>query len=149
MAASDTLNSALISAVVSAVVSGAIGFFCSWVIQRRTERSHISDRLDELNRTALEYPYLEDDAFCAQWSPGGQDERHQRYSSYCCMVFNVLERAWRHHGGDRAKIEESIGVRELVERHQAWWKRPDCQTDNIRGYQKGFRDFVAQYLKEE
>jgi hypothetical protein len=137
-----------VSAVVSAVVSGVIGFVCSWIIQRRAEWNHIADRLDDVGRTAIEYPYLEDDAFCAGWSPTTRDDRYLRYSSYCCLVFNVLERAWRHYGGNRAQIEARVGIRELVERHQCWWKRPDSPTDKVRGYEEGFRRFVGGYLKE-
>lgn len=142
-------NTALVSAVVSAVVSGAVGYVSSVTVHRRAERSQLLDQVSDLNRLALEFPYLENDDFCRRWTPGDSDERYQRYASYCCMVFNILERAWRHFKANRTNLEKHIGVRELIVRHQAWWKAPGDPTENLRGYEAGFREFVAQYLAEE
>ncbi|MCK6527776.1 hypothetical protein L6R50_09505 [Myxococcota bacterium] len=144
----EFLNAAGVSAIVASVVSGFGGFVSAWIIQRRAEWNSIDQGVDEIVRLGIEYPYLEDDEFCASWDPASRDERLLRYSSYCVFVFNVLERAWRYHDGDRNKIEERIGVKELVLRHQEWWKHPGHPAENIRGYPQGFRKFVKEYLQE-
>ena len=142
------VNSAVVAAVVSGAVAGAVSLSAVRWQQSRGELLALRSTLDALNRIAMDFPYLESDRYAASWKADDkEDDQRLRYESYCVSVFNLLERYWSYYGGHRQSIEDAIGVGEWVRRHQAWWKYPQRRLDNVRGYRRGFRAFVASYIQ--
>jgi hypothetical protein len=134
--------------VLNFVATAIIATIVSWFVARRqvraAERASLEHQVDELLRIAIEYPYLEDDEFVAEADNLNTDkDKRLRYECYCCFVFNLMERVWRHCGGNREKVEQVIYVRELVLLHKRWWLRA---SDNSLGYPKKFCEFVRTYL---
>src|SRR5271157_3384503 len=87
-------------AIVSAILSAIIAAIVSWAICARTLREHQRSQLHDLVTMVIgigiEYPYLEDDNFCASWKEMDKTtERAMRYDNYCCLVFNLMERLWQ------------------------------------------------------
>ena len=145
MSEPSTISLLLANATVSAIVSAGISAAISIHIFRRSSKNNeldaIYSQIQQLNTLAIEYPYFEDDNFCSGWSCDAVDDNSMRYDNYCCIVFNLLERIWRHLDGDKSRIFNFIHFGELAQRHKVWWQ----QLDNIRGYDKGFREFVGEY----
>lgn len=130
---------ALISSVTAAVVS--------WAMNRKTrrdqERSELRAFITQLNMIAIQYPYVEDDAFCAKWpSANPPAEADMRYDNYCCLVFNLLERLWKHYKGRDDRIHAVFGATEMIRRHRVWWRSTRNRVDNLGGYDLGFIQYV-------
>lgn len=143
---------ALISALISAFISAVVSFVVNKMSRDKSELDHLHGEVMQINLLAMQYPYLEDDAFCSSWgsrknAPKEDWEKYQRYDNYCCIVFNVIERIFRFYGGRREKIEGFLAVKELIRRHKSWWAKPSGTLENINGYPPELRNFVNSYLK--
>jgi len=67
----------------------------------------LRSQIDKMIDISIEYPYLEDDKYCEKWSSKDKSTViTMRYENYCCFVFNLLERGWKHFGGNKLKIEK-------------------------------------------
>lgn len=142
----------ILATVVATIVASGIASLVAWVTCRRTlhaqERAEVRSRIDQLAAVAIEYPLLEDDAFCCAWPEKGPYSTDQmRYDNYCCLVFNALETAFDHFEGDAAALRRFVGVRELVWRHRRWWRAESVRALNLAGYSDAkFTRFVDDEL---
>ena len=144
-------NEVLVAALAT-VIASAIASLVAWLVCRRSmraqERAELRGVVLELIRTTIQYPRLEDDGYCKSWTPERDSEDDLRYENYCCLVFNLLEDMWRHFRGKARKIEAFFGVREMVQRHQAWWCSPENGPAIAGGYtDPKFRSFIDSYLQ--
>ena len=104
--------------------------------QRRTM---IEAMVLKLTEFAITYPTLEKDAYCEAYpSCPGDPNGKERYENYCVYVFNTLAAAFAFCGGDKKKINEFIGVEELVRRHHRCWL---ADRDNL-GHDEPFRQYI-------
>lgn len=139
--------------IVAALVSAGIAAVVAWLISRKTrrdqERSELNALVAQLNAITIQYPILEDDDFCAKWPPKAPPaETDMRYDNYCCLVFNLVERLWRHFKGNAQKINDFFGATEMICRHRKWWLDSKNRTPNYGGYPLEFVQYVDAVLKE-
>ena len=73
-----------------------------------------------------------------------KSDRAMRYDNYCCLVFNTIERIWKHCKGNENRIEEFLSSKEMINRHKAWWR---SEKENNAGYGYAFAEFVNSFLK--
>lgn len=133
--------------LLSFVLGGVGGLIPAIYTLRKQQRLAIDDLVLKIIELSMEYPYVEDDAYCSQWKPSTTYvEASVRYESYCCLVFNTIKKAWDQ-SVSAASCDENrhkyimniIDAEELICRHSAW-----CGHDfrQPRGYGKDFIDYV-------
>ena len=133
--------------IVASSISSLVAYLVACRSKKYSEISRIDEQILKFNTIAVEYPYLEDDDFCKGWiERSKQDERYMRYDNYCCIVFNLIETLWEHFNGDKKKIDNYLGVKELALRHRQWW---ESEVQNEEGYSKKFRTFIDNYIEGE
>lgn len=133
--------------IISAIVAVLVSFIVTKITIKSSDETKLKDEIFQVNQLAIEYPYFEDDDFCDKY-PIYKDEKTLRYDSYCCIVFNLLEKIWKHFGGKKDKIEEFFGIKEMVIRHSKWWLSEVNRKENLSGYSKKFIDFIDEYIKK-
>lgn len=146
----EWLTPAIIAAFVSIFMSSLVSILITYFRHRSEERAELLSQFQEMIRLALLYPHVDDPRFCRLWSGEPREIKDVQYDTYCCFVFNVLERTWRHFHGNRQKIQRFAGVGEIIRMHQKWWLSFGAARDNIDGYSNpGFRQFVESYCRKE
>lgn len=137
----------IISALISVFVSAIVSFYVSNQKYLRDEEARLNQQILELNKIIISYPYLEDDEFCKNWNDNKNknDERYQRYDSYCCIVFNLMEQIHKYYRGDKEKINKFFATKEMILRHINWWKKPSGIFENINGYSNEFQQYIRSF----
>jgi len=144
-----------ISTLVSALISGLVAFLvCQWQVSKvkqSSEEARLNEQLFNILKTQIEYPYLEHIQFANAWTREKAMESldHQRYDSYCCMLFNFMWQIYELYDGDRSKIEGFFAVAEEVKIHKIWWQNPINPRDNIDGYDEKFRIYINSVIEKE
>jgi hypothetical protein len=140
-----TVFATVTATIVASLISSGIAIIVGRRATRYAEISRIDEQIMKLNEITIEYPYLENDSFCEGWSENRElpSPEYMRYDNYCSMVFNLIENLWDHFHGDREKIEDYYGCKEMILRHRQWWA---CEPENKEGYRKEFRAFIDSYL---
>lgn len=133
-------------AIVGAFLSGAISAVVAYFVAKATNSDGTEKSLhlmiDKMIDISIAYPYVESDHYCQKWSmpqDGAYVEMSDRYESYCCFVFNLLERVWKYCGADENKMKGFIYYEEVIVRHKRWWR---VDRTNRSGYEGGFVKFV-------
>jgi hypothetical protein len=134
--------------IISAIVAGLVSFIVTKITIKSSDETKLKDTIFQINQLAIEYPYFEDNEFCAKYRVSN-DEKALRYDNYCCIVFNLLEETWKHFSGKRNKIKKFFAVKEMVFRHSKWWTAKINRSVNIEGYDKKFVEFIDSYVKKE
>jgi hypothetical protein len=117
----------------------------SWTV-KGDERRAIREGNIRLMEWAIEYPFLEANAYCESWPATGRaDEDNMRYENFCCHVFNQLQSAWEFCKGDTQKMHHVLYPDELIWRHRKWWQQDEV---NSAAYPVEFRRFVADRLRD-
>jgi hypothetical protein len=130
----------LVATLLSTIVSSIVAFVTANTSTKHQERQNLKDLIIKIIEISLEYPYLEDDDYCSQWGLiDSKDEKSMRYDNYCCAVFNLIERLWKHCNRKPKKINDILYVTELVIRHQRWWM---SETNNFHAYDKQFQEYI-------
>ncbi len=147
----DPNTAVLLSALISAVVAAVVSIAVTAVSIRNSRVSVLIERVAELNRLAIEFPYFEDDRFCRNLpsSHAKYDEKYLRYENYCCLVFNLLEAIWLHYRGNERAMARVVYPRELILRHKGWWSAPCEKADNALGYATAFAAYVNRVVKSK
>jgi len=135
------MDSTIISTVISALLSVVISSIISYKIASRKnindEEGRLNGQILTLNKISIKYPYLEEADFCKSWyeNRNNKDKKYLRYDVYCLYK------------GDKTKIENFIGVKELVQTHKLWWEKPTGIIENANGYNSEFREYIETFLK--
>lgn len=139
----------VVSTIVASLIASFVAYFVAQKSNKYAQESRFNDHILEINRLAMQYPYLEDNAFCDSWFSNrhSQDEKYQRYDNYCCIVFNLIEQMWKFYNGDNDKIKNMLTVSELAKRHKGWWKFPSDLGENIYGYDYEFSLYLESQLR--
>ena len=136
----DDVGATLASAAISTVIASFVAWKVGTAANRTNQKATLDNLFVKIIELAIQYPYLENDAYCGMWPDvDGSIDNRMRYDNYCCLVFNALESTWRHHNGDRAKIRDDFNIDEMVWRHRHWWQ---AENENRIGYPLGFRSAV-------
>ena len=142
-----TVFAAAVATLISCVVSCSLTAWLFKVSGKTQERRTIQDLIVKIIDISIAYPVLENDRFCLQWP---QSDRHSeeamRYDNYCCLVFNLIERLWKHCKGEPRKMQEILHYEELIVRHREWWSG---ESENRIGYVGPFRQLVQNVLKSQ
>lgn len=132
-----------IATVLATLFASIISSFVSYVINKYNqifqERASLDNLITQMISFTIQYPYLEDENFCEHWSKNLTDESALRYENYCCLVFNILEKTWKHFNKDDNKINDFIYVNEIVSLHKKWWK---SDSNNNYGYDNKFKKYI-------
>ena len=142
VSARSLLQSSLVAAAIAAVVS----LLVSWRTLRAAERNRLHAQIDRLVELSIEYPVMENDAFCRAWTQEDCSGDAMRYDSYCCFVFNVLESLWRFHHGSEPSIQDMFDAKEMIERHRRWWLN---YAGNRASYPPGFQKYVDVIARQK
>ncbi len=135
------------STVIATVIASIVAWQSAERATRAQERSALDDQIVKVIEIGIEYPYVENDDFCAKWPDVDKNsEQGIRYDNYCCLVFNLMERLWRHFEGDREKIENMLYAPEMAHRHRRWWQ---SDKTNETAYEYGFRQYINTIIREQ
>jgi hypothetical protein len=93
-------------------------------ITRRNQKKNLDDQLDAILKIAIQYPYLESEAFTSSWqsSFNRDDEKFLRYDVYCTLLFNYLSRVAAHYKYNIKRIENFIAIKDWVRLHGKYWQ---------------------------
>jgi hypothetical protein len=140
-----TITAAAIATLISALTSACMTL---WLTTTNKKKS-LDDQLDAILKIAIQYPYLESDAFAVEWKAdfNKDDEKYLRYDVYCNLLFNFLSRVASYYKYDKVKIENYIAIKDWVRLHGKCWKNPTSAYENVDSYEKKFVDFINSYLK--
>ncbi len=137
-------------AIISAAVS-VLGAIVAWVravqARQQQDRATLNSLMNKSIDLAMQYPHLERDSYCSAWPddvPEDQDMK-DRYESYCCFLFNMIEEAWHLAGKKPHKIASFVPIREHVQRHYRWW---EADRQNLHGYEKAFVDYISSVIND-
>lgn len=134
-----------VATIISTVVSSFVAFIAAKITLKYQERQNLNDLITKIIEMSLTYPYLEDDDYCLQWGcTQNKDENSMRYDNYCCIIFNLIERLWKHCNGNKKKIDELLYVDEMVKRHLRWWR---SEYNNLDGYDKRFQKYINSLIR--
>lgn len=138
--------------IISGLIAVGTAYFINYQNRRTNEFLKVTDQLNDILKTGIQYPYLENDEFVKSWNSkktdAGWEEKYDRYDLYCTMIFNLLERMFDYYNGDKVKIEAFLNVKEWVRQHKAWFQNPSGdEHSNVDGYSKKFREFVKGYYQ--
>ena len=143
----SSLYIAAVATLVSSIIASTVAIIVNSKTLRTQEMNALRNQLDKMIDISIEYPYLEDDIFCKNWSSKKKPSlKAMRYENYCCFVFNLLERVWSHFAGNKREIEKWLYVKEIVKKHRAWWRADINNTDS---YEASFRDYVNSFIEDE
>lgn len=132
-----------VATILSTIVSSVVAFVTARYSVRHQKRQNLEDLITKLIEFSLEYPYLEDDNYCAAWAGKiNGDEESIRYENYCCVVFNLIERVWEFCRGNQKKMDKILYVEELVIRHYRWWI---FDSANSSAYNKRFQKYIKSF----
>jgi hypothetical protein len=134
-------------------VVGAVGGWISGTLKvRGQQRVFIDSLVQKIIESSMQYPYLERDSYCSAWQKGmHENDEDSRYENYCCLVFNLIEKAWDQtwpwffNGLRHKAVKKILHVEELICRHHEWWS---CDQENLDGYSKGFRAYMSYVIDE-
>lgn len=126
---------------------GAVGGWISGTLKTRgQQRVAIDSLVLKLIELPMEYPYLERGSYCAAWAKDGEDtDDRARYESYCCLVFNTIQKAWElnwpwfWNAARHKHVSDIVHVEELIWQHRNWW---EGDRGNVDGYPPRFRAYV-------
>ena len=143
----ETSTASVLIPAAAALAGTIIGVISTIFVSSRSERAQealaLHDMLNKMISFGIEYPYLENTEYCSRWSDNPDDENSMRYDNYCCFVFNLLERSWKHHKGDEQKLFDFIHVPEIVKLHSVWWQ---SDPENRLAYEHGFQELVDEHI---
>lgn len=132
---------------LAALVTNLIILAINVLLFRFTQWDDIVKSTGQMIQLGMQYPFVEKESFCEKFRSTDSSDAAAQYQLYCCFVFNIIERAWRHY-----RILPVLGEKWLVERyhvdelfwsHRVWWR---SDRANHKGYPRGFRRFVRKRL---
>lgn len=141
------IGQALVNSIIPCIVASLVARHVATNTIRADEQRGIHDQVTKLIEIAIQHPRLENKTICDVWPDGNmtEDEKIQ-YDNYCCLCFNLLERVWRFHDGNHARIRDFISIDELVWNHSVWWL---SEKNNADGYKAEFRSFISDVIRQQ
>lgn len=137
-----------LATIIATITSSAVAALVAYLTVRWglkiEDYSVIQDNLTKLIEISIQYPYLEDDNYCAKWTGSSvQSEEDLRYDNYCCLVFNLMSKAFKYYNYNDEKTNMFLYTPELINRHKKWWLRT---KDNKKAYSEEFQYFVSRMM---
>jgi len=137
--------STLLSTVISTFIATIISVYITKRRIRNQDELKLYDEILQMNLLSIQYPYFENPDFCSSYSDSFSTDEFLRYDSYCCIVYNLLEKVWRHFNGDTNKINDFLGSKEIIKQHRQWWRSKRNIADNVEGYPLDFIDYIDSH----
>lgn len=110
---------------------------------RNQSRVYLDNLVLKMLEFMIEHPHLEKDEYCQSYpAVTGHVNGKERYEAYCIFVFNLLMTGFKHFGEDGDKLEEYLGVEEIVRCHRKWWLH---DRENL-GYDEPFRFYIQKVI---
>lgn len=141
------IEAAIIGAL-SALVGAGIGGFIAWKATSSTNRlqrlTFVDASLLRIAEIAIEYPYLDNDTFCADYPDISDKESKERYENFCVIVFNTMNVAFDVCKGEHSEILKIFPIEEMIRRHYRWWQ---SDRDNLQ-YDVPFRRYIQTTIDD-
>lgn len=137
------------AAAIATLISSGVASLVAVSINKANGKKSLHDQLDSIIKIAIQYPYLENQAFTSTWTANKEsdDERYLRYENYCTLVFNYLERLCKFYKYDTKKIESHLNVKGWIRVHEQCWHNPSEPYENKDGYEQQFKEILESYLR--
>ena len=138
----------VIATIIATVISTGVATFVSLYLKRKSERERFDLQLQNIITYTIEYPYLENRLFTEKWEPSliDNDERYMRYETYCAIVFNFIYDICEWKKFNQKNIEEYIGIKHWLRKHEKCWKHPSTAHSNTDTYGDKFSDLIKIYI---
>lgn len=134
------------------IIALLINIYLFYLNKRTTVQSSINQRLAEIQKIAIDKPYLEDENFIKNWDSfiffykdntakikmNDNYKKFMIYEQYCEMIYNLLHTQYEHCFGDVKKMNQNIAFKEWVIQHKLWFKESIYSSKN---QQDSFDDF--------
>jgi len=126
------MDNMVVVTFLAAVISSAVAALVSFRINRESKKERFDLQLQNIIAYSMKYPYLEQKTFTDAWEPSlaTNDERYQRYAHYFSIVFNFIYDVclWKKY--KQKDIENYIGIKFWVWKHEKYWKNPQTKSEN-------------------
>lgn len=140
--------------IITCIISGIGAFiagvsaYLSYRFNRDNGKAELERELNRILEIGINYPRYEFPPFVNDWPNhrGKDDEEYLRYDIYCNMIFNFLHHVFEYYRGDKEKIEGYVDVKTWIRTHKQNWLQPADDSENIDGYDDGFRRFINSYI---
>jgi len=141
------MNNMIIATLLAAVISSIVAIVVSINLNKENKQERFDLQLQNILSYSMKYPYLEQKIFTDTWDPSlaTNDKKYQRYDCYCRIVYNFLYDIclWKKY--KQKDIENYIGIRLWLWKHEKYWRNPQAKYENdIYGEQ--FSDFVKRNI---
>jgi hypothetical protein len=142
---SDQMTISIVTVIFSAVISVIVARITTKQTLKHDHERALQDGMIQLKQWVMEYPFVEDDAFCKSWpATNGAPDQNTRYEVYCCHVFNLLRRSFTLSKGNAAKAQQLLHPDELVSQHYRWWQNDPL---NQKAFPVEFRQYIAAEIR--
>ncbi|MDR0442381.1 MAG: hypothetical protein LBH44_03130 [Treponema sp.] len=142
------MDKMVITTIIATVISTVVATLVSIFLNREKKRERFDLQLEGIITHSIKYPYLENKLFAENWEQSliEKDERYQRYETYCAIVFNFLYDICEWKKYNLKKIEEYIGIKYWLRKHEKCWKYPSSSYVNTDIYGEKFTNLVKTYI---
>ncbi|MCL2765938.1 MAG: hypothetical protein FWD40_11785 [Treponema sp.] len=142
------MDTMVIATLIATIISTGFATFISIYLNRKRERERFDLQLENIIAYSIKYPYLGNKLFVEKWEPLliEKDERYQRYEIYCTVIFNFLYDVCEWKKYNQKKIEEYIGIKYWLRKHEKCWKYPSSSYVNTDIYGERFSNLVKTYI---
>ena len=138
----------IIATITSTIISTLTSIGVALYLANRNDLRRFDEKLEELLKTAIQYPYLENAEFASDWTSkyDRTDERKLRYEVYCTLVFNYLSDLCKHFKYNQEKVENYIAFKSWVRPHKKYWRDPSVPHENVDTYSRQFVSLVENAI---
>lgn len=139
------LTTAAIATIISSIIASSLAIY----LNREKKKGRLDDRLEEIIKITIQYPYLENDEFIKGWNENKNttNDTYLRYDAFCTLLFNFLEDYCAYFNWNEKKIHENLNVKDWVRIHETYWWNPVTKFENVDSYKKEFRNIISNFLK--
>lgn len=143
--------------IIAALITGSLTLLIAisqgvyiWMSKKKEKEEKLQEELNALLELTVQYPYLEHPTITEHWIENKDKAlpRFMRYDQFCNLLFNHLSHVYNFYEGNVNKIENFVDVKSWVRLHEQNWKSPLIRHENRDAYDKDFRDFIDDYLKD-
>lgn len=142
------------------IIALLINIYLFYLNKRATIQSSINQRLAEIQKIAIDKPYLEDENFIKNWEVfiffykdnttkikmNDNYKKFMIYEQYCEMIYNLIHTQYEHCFGDIKKMNQNIAFKEWVIQHKLWFKESIYSSKNQQDIFDDFEMIINYWI---